>query len=282
MLPTNPICAVCDYGIAAQYKDLPNEEQLRTGVVPLDSLPAAWWNAMWCCTNHSINQARDAVGALIDELNTVLSCAGVTACATCVDNVYQAIENLRVTIGNAVTAGAVKSSTTPGMVSIDANGFMTANCVGNATQLNTTAHVIVDAINELKCTYDCCISDINTTLGGKAPNSHVSSATTYGVGNADCYGHLKISDTCDTCLGGAAEGLAASQAAVYALYDCLSHMGSGVELGNTAGCALGTAAAGSATTAARSDHVHPTQYVVNCAYCISNSAGTSWARIYYG
>lgn len=282
MLPDNPIPAVCDYAIAAQYKALPNEEQLRTGVVPLDSLPAAWWNCMWYDTNRAVNCARDAVGALISEMNTVLTCAGVCACRTCVDQLYRAIENIRVTVGNAVTAGAVKSSSCGGQVTIENDGTMTMNGVGNAAQLTTVTKNVVGAINELKSTYDCCISDLNTAVGGKAPTGHASSSNTYGVGTCDLYGHLKICDVCCTCLGGEADGLAASQASVYGLYDCIAHMGSGVELGNTAGCALGTASAGSATTAARSDHVHPTPSVVNCAYCISNSAGTSWARIYYG
>ena len=295
MLPSNPICPVCDYGISAVYKDLPNEEQLRTGVVPLDSLPAAWWNAMWCCTNHSINQARDAVGSLIDELNTVLACGNVTACDTCVDNLYQAIENIRTTYGNAVTAGAVKSSSTPGEVSIGANGVMIANCVGNATNLTTTAHTIVGAINELKSTYDCCISDLVSSVGGlgnsKAPTNHASATTTYGVGNATDYGHVKLSDTYASLVGAACDGVAASQKAVYDMYTCLSCV-SGAPVGNTAGCALGTAAAGTCSTAARSDHVHPVPSCVaradyangaGCARCAQSLyiGGVTWTSAWY-
>lgn len=36
---------------------------------------------------------------------------------------------------------------------------------------------------------------INTALSGKAPTSHASSATTYGVGNSSYYGHVKLSDS---------------------------------------------------------------------------------------
>lgn len=262
MLPSNPIPQVCDYGSAALYRELPNEEQIRSGVVPLDSLPAAWWNCMWYATNQAVNCARYAAGALIDEINTVLTQAGVCVCDTCVDQLYTAINNIRQTIGTAATAGAVKSSSCPGEVSINAQGIMTANCVGNAAALTTVAHTIVGAVNELKSTYDCCISDLNTATGAlntnKAPVNHASTATTYGVGNATTYGHVKLSDTYSSCVGGASESVAASQKALYEMYQAITSAGY-VVLGNTAGCALGTASAGSCSTAARSDHVHPLQ-----------------------
>ena len=270
MIPSNPIPEVPNYGSSAIYRDLPSPEQIRAGVIPLDSLPAAWWNALWNCTNGAVNEARSAVGTLINEVCNAITGAGICINESCIDQLYQAIDTIRQRVGNAVTAGAVKSSTCCGEVSIDANGIMTANGVGNAAQLNTTSKVVVGAINELKTTYDCCFSDLSGCISGvdnsKAPTSHVSSNTTYGVGNADCYGHLKISDEYTCCVGSAADGVAASQLAVYCVYEAISAAAS---LGNTAGCPLGTAAAGTATTAARSDHVHPVPT------CISQ-AGSIW------
>lgn len=226
MIPSNPIPEVMNYGSSAVYKAAPTCEQQARGVVPLDSLPAAWWNCMWSQTNTSINCARYAAGKLIEEINTVLCEAGVCVCDTCINQLYTAIDKLRQTIGNASVAGAVKSSTTPGEVSIDQYGIMTANCVGNAANLTTVATTVVGAINELKCTYDCCFTDANCCLNDlsccKAPTMHASCDTTYGVGNASCYGHLKISDTFTSCVGGAAEGVAASQKALYDAYVCLS------------------------------------------------------------
>ena len=265
MLPSNPIPAVCDYGSAALYRELPNEEQIRAGVVPLDSLPAAWWNCMWFATNQAVNCARYTAGALIDEINTVLTRAGVCVCDTCVDQLYTAIENIRTTIGNASVAGAVKSSTCPGEVSINAQGIMTANCVGNAAALTTTARTLTGAINELKQTYDSSIGNLETAVSAlntnKAPVNHLSDQTTYGVGNAGCYGHVKLSDTYNACVGGAPEGIAASQKALFDAYDYLIN-NVGAPLGNTVGCAPGTAAAGTCNTAARSDHVHPNPYML--------------------
>lgn len=258
MIPSNPVPQVCNYGTSATYRDLPNEEQLRNGVVPLDSLPAAWWNCMWNMTNGAINCARYAAGVLIDEINTVLTRAGVCVNCGCVDQLYQAIDKIRQTIGTASIAGAVKSSSTASEVAIDpTTGIMSVNCLGNAASLTTTASTVVGAINELKSTYDTCWSDNATALNGKAPTNHASSANTYGVGSATNYGHLKISDVYNNsnCQG---TDIAASQKAVYCAWKVASDAAAGnISLGNTAGCALGTAAAGTATTAARSDHVHP-------------------------
>lgn len=258
MIPSNPVPQVCNYGTSATYRDLPNEEQLRNGVVPLDSLPAAWWNCMWNMTNGAINCARYAAGVLIDEVNTVLAQAGVCVNCGCVDQLYQAINKIRQTIGTAAVAGAVKSSSTASEVAIDpTTGIMSVNCLGNAASLTTTAATVVGAINELKSTYDTCWSNNATALSGKAPTNHASTTTGYGVGTASNYGHLKISDVYNNanCQG---TDIAASQKAVYCAWKVASDAAAGnISLGNTNGCALGTASAGTAITAARSDHVHP-------------------------
>lgn len=56
----------------------------------------------------------------------------------------------------------------------------------------------------------------NTIEGnqGKAPQSHASPNTTYGVGNASNYGHVKLSDTPSNAQG-VTSGVAASPKAVY-------------------------------------------------------------------
>lgn len=258
MTPSNQIPAVCNYGTSAVYSNYPSPEQMRAGVVPLDSLPAAWWNKMWCASNCAINEARDMVGQIITEVNNVLCQAGINPQAACTDQLYQSINKIRQTLATASVPGAVVSSSVASEVAVDpTTGRMTVNCLGNAASLSTSASTVVGAINELKSTYDCCFSDTATAIGGKAPTSHASSATTYGVGSADNYGHLKISDTYTSVLA-ACSGVAASQMALACVYAVAAAAAAGnVSLGNTAGCALGTAAAGTAITAARSDHVHP-------------------------
>ena len=267
MTPQNDICPICSYGSSAQYCEWPSDEQRRTGVVPLDSLPAAWWNNMWADATGRINEARDMVGQLITELNNVLAQAGICPQAACTDQLYQSINKIRQTLATATVAGAVVGSADANKVAVAVDGTMTVNCFGNAAALTTTASTVVGAINELKSTYDCCISDINTAITGlgdnKAPNMHASDQTTYGVGNATCYGHVKLSDTY-SCVLSACSGVAASQLALACAY-CELACCSGAPLGNTVGCALGTASAGTCSTSARSDHVHPVPTCVACA-----------------
>ncbi len=66
---------------------------------------------------------------------------------------------------------------------------------------------------------------VKTALDAKAPTSHASSATTYGIGNASNYGHVKLSDTYNSNVGAAANGLAASQKALFDVYSKIPNVG---------------------------------------------------------
>ena len=61
---------------------------------------------------------------------------------------------------------------------------------------------------------------VHPTDTSRAPESHASTATTYGLGDASNYGHVKLSDTYSSKVsnGDAAHGLAASQNALYNAY----------------------------------------------------------------
>lgn len=62
------------------------------------------------------------------------------------------------------------------------------------------------------------IAAINTALSGKAPTSHASTATTYGVGSGSYYGHVKLSDATNSS-DDATKSIAATPKAVKAAYD---------------------------------------------------------------
>ena len=66
-----------------------------------------------------------------------------------------------------------------------------------------TATNLTDAANELM-----------TAMGGKAPTSHASSATTYGKGTSTNYGHVKISDSLTDTTPAATGGIVPSMKAV--------------------------------------------------------------------
>lgn len=61
-------------------------------------------------------------------------------------------------------------------------------------------------------------NSIRKLLNDKAPTNHASGATTYGVGNASNYGHLKLSDS-TTSTSGTSSGIAATPRAVKTAYD---------------------------------------------------------------
>lgn len=69
-------------------------------------------------------------------------------------------------------------------------------------------------------------ADINGTLANqiskKAPTSHASTGTTYGIGNASNYGHVKLSDVYTSLVGAAANAIGASQSALYNAYKTLN------------------------------------------------------------
>jgi hypothetical protein len=66
------------------------------------------------------------------------------------------------------------------------------------------------------------IGNLQTAVNGKAPTNHASSATTYGQGNASFFGHVKLSDTYTSNIGAAANGIAASQKALFEVYSLIA------------------------------------------------------------
>ena len=67
---------------------------------------------------------------------------------------------------------------------------------------------------------------------GKAPTSHNSTGTGYGVGNASYYGHVKLSDTYTSNVGAAANAIGASQNAVYNVWNTLGAATNWTDLSN--------------------------------------------------
>lgn len=166
----------------------PGDTKYANGFIEGDVYPAEWVNWKWAKDSKGIADANTGLCSIEQEINNVLTCAGITPNLSCTDQLY----------------------------------------------------------NAMLCKIQDCV-------GTAAPKAHASAETTYGVGTADCYGHLKISDTYTSILE-SCTGVAASQMAVACVYSVANGKAA---VGNTAGCGLGTASAGTATTAARSDHVHP-------------------------
>lgn len=128
-----------------------------------------------------------------------------------------AVNNSTYGLGTDSVYGHVKLSDTYG--SKVTNG-------GAANGLGASQNALFNAYDTLKD-----LIETNTTnIGKKAPTSHASTATTYGVGTASNYGHVKLSDdysSDNSGTGAAANSIAASSWAVYRAYSSLSTVLSG-------------------------------------------------------
>ena len=217
MIPENPIETMDVYASQSQYLTGPDKAAQAAGTVPLDTLPADWWNWLWQQVTKRINEASQAVESIHTEILSVLQAASITPTEVSTNDLLNAIKAITRTVGSGDTAGAVKSSAKSGYVAIDSDGYMSPNGMGIPTTLNTTAKQIVEAINEVLASLDTYKTSTNDSITGltnsKAPNDHSSTATTYGTGTSTKYGHVKLSDATDG-TEGESGGVAATPAAV--------------------------------------------------------------------
>ena len=158
---------------------------IERGVAPLDSLPADWWNWLW--NNITLNEGRivQFINSVFSEINSVLSAAGVTPSTASTTDLKTAIQKLATTVATTAVPGSVLSSTLSGKLRVIADGTASINGLGTPDQLETTSKEVVSAINE-----------VLALAQGKAPTSHASSDTTYGVGTTQQYGHVKVTEGC--------------------------------------------------------------------------------------
>ena len=103
----------------------------------------------------------------------------------------------------------------------DANGY--ANIAELSLAAGDAYNTVFGSLgsdNEFAGIYELAnqVSDNRDAIDTKAPKSHASTATTYGIGTSSNYGHVKLSDSTST-TSGASSGIAATPTAVKAAYD---------------------------------------------------------------
>lgn len=233
MIPENPIETMDVYASQSQYLTGPDVAAQAAGTVPLDTLPADWWNWLWQQITIRINETSQAVESIHTEILSVLQAASITPSEVSTSDLLNAIKAITRTVGSGDIAGAVKSSTQSGYVAIDSGGYMSPNGMGIPTSLNTTAKQIVEAINEVLAslnTYKTATNDSITGLtNSKAPTNHASSATTYGTGSGTNYGHVKLSDATNG-TEGESDGVAATPSAVATVQAAVDDLGTTLAL----------------------------------------------------
>lgn len=177
--------AMPTYASQSSYLTPIPSANIERGVIPLDSLPADWWNWLW--NSITLNEGRivQFINSVFSEINSVLSAAGVTPSTASTTDLKTAIQKLATTVATSAVPGSVLSSTLSGKLRVIADGTASINGLGTPNQLKTTSKEVVSAINE-----------VLALAQGKAPTSHASSDTTFGVGTTRQYGHVKVTEGC--------------------------------------------------------------------------------------
>lgn len=103
-----------------------------------------------------------------------------------------------------------------------------------ADEIDTTARNALAAAQDAQSNASSALTEAQS----KAPKNHASTQTTYGIGNAASYGHVRLSDATGS-TSAASGGTAATPAAVKAAYDLASQASSAAssayDLANEAG-----------------------------------------------
>ena len=258
--------AMPTYASQSSYLTPIPSANIERGVIPLDSLPADWWNWLW--NNITLNEGRivQFINSVFSEINSVLSAAGVTPSTASTTDLKTAIQKLATTVATSAVPGSVLSSTLSGKLRVIADGTASINGLGTPDQLETTSKEVVSAINE-----------VLALAQGKAPTSHASSDITYGVGTTQQYGHVKVTEGCGLAISCGTISLNAPgyncvgtvtqicyNGAAYSPSDGVVDLGnspSGFPGYGTAICPLNgnlccASSAGTSDLVARADHVH--------------------------
>ena len=132
-----------------QYKTPPNAVQMDVGVVPLDTLPASWWNWLWEQITKNNNAVYQGIADIRTELLNVLSDANITPSSLDATQLLQAINVIRKRVpttdpvSHEPIPGAVISSAARSSVSVDpTTGAMTVNALSDWTSQNSVKDVI--------------------------------------------------------------------------------------------------------------------------------------------
>jgi hypothetical protein len=134
--------------------------------------------------------------------------------------------------GGAAAAAVGASSKALYDAYIAASGLVTTHAAEKATATKYSHVILSDtysskvtngaAANAVGASQNALYSAYNALNTAKAPNNHASTATTYGIGTATNYGHIKLSDSYSASGGAAADGVGASSKALYDLYTSIT------------------------------------------------------------
>ena len=160
----------------------------------------------------------------------------------------------------------------------NASGVLEDSITGNAATASS-ATTLSQTLPVNKGGTGATTSEAARSNLGVPPTSHTSTATTYGVGNATQYGHLKLSDATDSA-SGVSGGVAATPAAVKAAKNAADAAQSSANNAQSSADAAMTKASTLATSSVAGIVKPGTGMTVNAAGALNvNTASTSKAGI---
>ena len=114
------------------------------------------------------------------------------------DDSDEQFEEIRALLDTKVpTSRTINNKALTGNITLSANdvGAALADHNHNASKISVVSTKnYIDGTNVQSALedLDVALASVENTVGTKAPTSHASSSTTYGVGSASNYGHLKV------------------------------------------------------------------------------------------
>lgn len=156
------------YASLSTMRQQPTQDEIANGVIPLDTLPANWWNWLWNTITRAQNDLQYNDEVIFTEINNVLTAGGITPNPTADaqathDQLIRAINIIKNAVATTATLGVVKSSDTgtDGTVRVNTGGTMNVNGFGDLATLHTVdKDTVTGAINEVHDEMDA----LNTNL----------------------------------------------------------------------------------------------------------------------
>ena len=182
----------------------------------------------------AIGEETEAREAAVEAINTALEGKAPTSHANSASTYGSGTGSL---FGHVKLSDST-SSTSGASAGIAATPAAVKSAYDLASEAQSAASTNATAISTETNNRTTAITNLTTTVNGKAPIAHAVNENTYGLGTGSVYGHVKLSDSTSSTSANTA-GIAATPKAVKSAYD----------LANTANTAAGTAQAAAESAA---------------------------------
>jgi len=279
------------YAPDSTYIESPTNQEWLDGVEPGYTLPAKWWNYLMQLMTETNVTAKSDINSVLNELKSVLTAASITVDPGVENQLLAAINQflaLKANLDSPSFTGtpslptgtiAVKQAVDNNTTAVATTSFVLSQAaataplapavtavIGTSTRFARMDHVhptnFTATATDIKMDGTQSVGALTTfpradhvhpTDTSRAPTSHASAATTYGVASASNYGHALAGATSPAANGTAAVGTDNGKFARDGHVHPANFTATATDIKMD-----GTQSVGALTTFPRADHVHPT------------------------